>query len=282
MLGELIGFYTELLFSPLSNPQGNIMSKPLSAIAQSLIQAYESQQVIPPFCEKNSLTLEDAYAIQTLLCEHWEKNGDAPIGKKVAFANTPSQHSQGLQEPAFSTMFASGLLEANTVISLKNLPNAIIEAEVTFLLEKDLKGPAVTAPQVIDATKAIYASFEIVACRVAPSTCGYDKIAANVCFGGLLLSDKAYSPKDLDLPNLAITLEKNGQTVSTATGAAVLGSPANSVAWLANALAARGHFLKKGDLILSGAAPAPQPILPGDVYTAHFDHLGSISATFTE
>ena len=277
-----MGLYTKFPIFSLSNPQGNFMSKSLSAFVQDLIQAYESQQVIPPFCEKNDLTLEDAYTIQALLCEHWQKNGDAPIGKKVAFANTPSQQSQGLQEPAFATMFASGLFKPNTLISLRNLPNAIIEAEVTFLLEKDLKGPNITTAQVIDATKALYASFEIVACRVTPSTCGYDKIAGNVCFGGLILSEKAYSPKDLDLPNLVISLEKNGQTVSTATGAAVLGSPANSVAWLANTLIAKGQFLKKGDLVLSGAAPTPQPILPGDVYTAHFGHLGSISATFTE
>lgn len=258
------------------------MDKTLFTIAQRLIHAYENQLTVPPFAQNNALSLEDAYTIQDYLCEHFIAGGDKPIGKKVAFANTPSQLSQGLQEPAFATIFSSGLFDSQAPISLKNLPNAVIEAEVTFLLKQDLTGPHITASQVIEATQALYASFEIIACRVDASPSGYDKIAANVCFGGIVLGDKGHTPMHLDLPSLNISLEKNGTIVSTATGAAVLGNPAASVAWLANTLAQKGQSLRKGELILSGSAPTPQPILPGDVFTAHFEHLGSITARFAE
>jgi 2-oxopent-4-enoate/cis-2-oxohex-4-enoate hydratase len=36
-----------------------------------------------------------------------------------------------------------------------------------------------------------------------------------------------------------MVLEKNGEVISTSTGAAVQGSPVNAVAWLANTLGTR-------------------------------------------
>lgn len=251
-------------------------------IAKAILDAYKTNSVIPPFSETHNFSLEDAYTIQNMLYDHWIRQGDHPIGKKMAFANLTSQKAQGLGGPAFATIFASGLLDSNQPISIKNLPHAVIEAEITFLLKDDLKGPSITPAHVIAATEAVFPSFEIVSCRVENSPCGLDKIAANVCFGGLILGSKGVSPINLDLKTLGVVLEKNGVVSSSATGAAALGNPANSVAWLANALIAKGQYLKKGDLVLSGCIPAAQSIAPGDVFYAHFEHLGSISATFVK
>jgi 2-oxopent-4-enoate/cis-2-oxohex-4-enoate hydratase len=48
------------------------------------------------------------------------------------------------------------------------------------------------------------------------------------------------SPRDLDLALAGMVLEKNGEIISTSTGAAVQGSPVNAVAWLANTLGRLG------------------------------------------
>jgi 2-oxopent-4-enoate/cis-2-oxohex-4-enoate hydratase len=48
-----------------------------------------------------------------------------------------------------------------------------------------------------------------------------------------------------------MVLEKNGEVVSTSTGAAVQGSPANVIAWLANTLGRLGIGLMAGEVILS-------------------------------
>lgn len=59
-------------------------------------------------------------------------------------------------------------------------------------------------------------------------------------------------------------------------GAAVLGHPAASVAWLANQLAARTLRLRAGWLVFSGGLTEPVPIGPEMSVTAEFDGLGSI------
>jgi 2-oxo-3-hexenedioate decarboxylase len=62
----------------------------------------------------------------------------------------------------------------------------------------------------------------------------------------------------------------------TAAGAAVMGHPAASVAWLANQLAAQGESLKAGQLVFSGGVTAPVPVLPDGSVTFEFDGLGVI------
>lgn len=62
----------------------------------------------------------------------------------------------------------------------------------------------------------------------------------------------------------------------TATGAAVMGHPAASVAWLANQLAIEGETLKAGQLIFSGGVTAPVPVVTGAGVTFEFAGLGSI------
>jgi 2-keto-4-pentenoate hydratase len=77
-----------------------------------------------------------------------------------------------------------------------------------------------------------------------------------------------------------MVLEKNGEVVATAAGAAVLGHPAQAVAWLANKLAAYGITLRKGEVILSGSLTAAMPIGAGDFVRADFGPLGDVKIKF--
>ena len=65
----------------------------------------------------------------------------------------------------------------------------------------------------------------------------------------------------------------------TAAGAAVMGHPAASVAYLANELAAQGEGLRAGQLVFSGGVTAPVPVVAGGSVTFEFDQLGTIEVT---
>ena len=62
-----------------------------------------------------------------------------------------------------------------------------------------------------------------------------------------------------------MVLEKNGEVVATASGAASLGHPAAAVAWLVRSLAARGRGPARGRRVLSGGLTAAVPVTAGDV-----------------
>jgi 2-keto-4-pentenoate hydratase len=77
-----------------------------------------------------------------------------------------------------------------------------------------------------------------------------------------------------------MVLEKTGEIAATGAGAAVLGNPAQAVAWLANKLAAYQIPLAKGEVILSGSLTAAVPVVAGDFIRADFGPLGDVKIRF--
>ena len=87
----------------------------------------------------------------------------------------------------------------------------------------------------------------------------------------------ARRPDELeDLRLIGCVVRVDGEVAMTAAGAAVMGHPAASVAWLANQLAAEGETLRAGQLIFSGGVTAPVPVVAGGSVTFEFDGLGAI------
>jgi 2-keto-4-pentenoate hydratase len=85
----------------------------------------------------------------------------------------------------------------------------------------------------------------------------------------------------IDLAAVRGTLQKNERIVAQGTGAAVLGHPAESVAWLANTLGAFGHGLLAGEYVLSGSFTTADRAQGGDSYCATFDQVGTVSCQFS-
>jgi 2-oxo-3-hexenedioate decarboxylase len=105
-------------------------------------------------------------------------------------------------------------------------------------------------------------------------------IADNTSSARFVTGGRHRSAAGLDLKNLGVVLEKNGEIVATASGAAVLGHPAASVAMLVNMLGTRGKSIPAGTLILTGGVTEAIAVAAGDSVTARFQHLGSVSMRF--
>ncbi len=80
----------------------------------------------------------------------------------------------------------------------------------------------------------------------------------------------------LDLKLIGMNYYADGALVSTATSAAVLGNPAEAVAWLENTLAPYGHHPQAGQVIMPGSLVAAVDAKPGGHIRADFDRIGSV------
>jgi 2-oxopent-4-enoate/cis-2-oxohex-4-enoate hydratase len=107
-----------------------------------------------------------------------------------------------------------------------------------------------------------------------------DTVADNASCGVLVLGGVRKSPRKLDLALAGMVLAKNGDIISTSTGAAVQGSPVNAIAWLANTLGRLGIGLKAGEIILSGSQSPLVPVVAGDSLTCNVGGLGGTSVRF--
>ena len=87
-------------------------------------------------------------------------------------------------------------------------------------------------------------------------------------------------PRDHDLPNLKVTVTKNGAPLSEGLGSAVQGNPAQAVAWLANTLGQYGVTLDAGDIILSGSVVPLEPAVKDDIFEMTLHGIGTCTAKF--
>ena len=106
-------------------------------------------------------------------------------------------------------------------------------------------------------------------------------MADNASCGLIVVGDRWVPPDTVDLPACQMVVKKNGEEVATGLGAAALGSPANAVAWLANALADYGTPLKAGEIILSGSLVPLQIVHAGDDLVVEVEGIGQAEVRFT-
>ena len=87
-------------------------------------------------------------------------------------------------------------------------------------------------------------------------------------------------PNALDLAEVAMTIQKNGEHAAEGKGSAVQGHPATAIAWLANTLGAYGIPLLAGEIILSGSLAPLLPARAGDHFHLSLEGIGEAEVTF--
>jgi 2-keto-4-pentenoate hydratase len=156
-----------------------------------------------------------------------------------------------------------------------------IETEICFRLAKELAGSDLTIDQVLDATDAVSASFEICDARIRDWKCPYpDFFADNGFSARIVLSGRWVPVREVDLLNETAVLREDGRQIAEGRGEMVLGHPANAVAWLAAKLSERGRGLEAGAIVMTGTLTPIIPIVKGASYEGSFSTLGSVEKTF--
>jgi 2-keto-4-pentenoate hydratase len=156
-----------------------------------------------------------------------------------------------------------------------------IEAEIAFILARDLDAPDLGPDDVLAATGEVADALEIVDSRVAGWDISIvDTVADNASAGLFTLGRDRRPPGGLDLTGCPMLLRRGAEEVSRGTGAASLGHPAIAVAWLANAARSYGHPLRAGEIVLSGSLGPIVPVVRGDEFTAEIGGLGRVTAVF--
>jgi 2-keto-4-pentenoate hydratase len=155
-----------------------------------------------------------------------------------------------------------------------------IEPELAFVLGRRLAGPGLDVADAARAVDHVLPALEIVDSRIRDWRITiFDTVADNASSGAVILGETPVALADLELSSVGCRFARNGIVAETGTGAAVLGSPLNALVWLANAIGAMGIALEAGHVVMSGSMTRTLPIVAGDIVTATFDGLGSVTAT---
>jgi 2-oxopent-4-enoate/cis-2-oxohex-4-enoate hydratase len=185
-----------------------------------------------------------------------------------------------VSEPVAGFLLASGVYTSGDAVPLARFAALGVEAEVGFLLRTDLGGPGVTAAAALLAVEGAMPALELVDFRFAGKPRAVDMIADGVAANAIVLGRPLTPVAGLDLALEGVVFEQNGQVAATNTAAEVMGSPLNSLAWLANALGRIGRKLSAGDVVLTGSVSKVLRPKAGDSVRASFTRLGSVACRF--
>lgn len=255
----------------------------LDEMTTLLLDSERNRSSIKPLTEQHpNLTIQEAYQIQLANIEYKLSKGQKIVGKKIGLTSIAMQELLGVDEPDYGHLLDTMNIENGGVVSINETIAPKVEAEIAFVLKKDLVGPNVTIEDVMNATEYIVPAIEVVDSRIENWKIRLeDTVADNASSCLFVLGNNRFDIHEIDLPNIMMELYQNGELMNTGKGNAVLGNPITCVAWLANKLSEFGISLKAGEVILSGALSAAIHATAGDQFTAKFPLLGDVSISFS-
>ncbi|MGE4373666.1 MAG: 2-keto-4-pentenoate hydratase [Xanthobacter sp.] len=224
-----------------------------------------------------------AYAAQDVNTRQALEAGRRLVGRKIGLTSRAVQAQLGVDQPDYGMLFDDMAVLDGWEVTQGRLLQPKVEAEVAFVLERDLDEERLTIADVLRAIAFALPAIEIVDSRIADWKIGIlDTIADNASSGLYVLGSTPKKLEHLELRTAGMVMESAGEPVSVGAGAACLGDPLSAVLWLARTMARVGRPLKAGDTVLSGALGPMAQVQWGSVYEARIEGLGSVRAAFAK
>ena len=237
--------------------------------------ALATQTIIKLTDEAADLDMAAAYRIQRALVDRYLARGDRLIGMKMGLTSRAKMRQMGVHEPIYGHLTEAMILAHGGSLQRSEHGHPRAEPEVAFRLCQELSGPT-TREQAQSAVGEVCAALEIIDSRYRDFRFTLaDVVADNASSARFVLGPWQTASASLDLGDLGIVLEVDGEAIHQGSSAAILDHPLESLATLANMLAGRGESLAKGSVVLAGAATAAVHLEPGQQVSAVVEGLGS-------
>jgi 2-keto-4-pentenoate hydratase len=225
--------------------------------------------------------LESAYRVQQLNADRRMAAGERLVGCKIGLTAVAVQQQFGIDQPDYGVLFESMLVANGDTLAWGEAMQPRVECEIAFVLKGDLKSTNLSLEDVAKAIDYAHPSIEIAGSRVKDWNIRIaDTIADNASASHFVLGTSHKKLSEFNRLSCAMTLRRNGEIVSTGTGAACLGDPLIAVKWLAQTMAKLGRPLLKGQTVMSGALGPMVAGNPGDHFEAEIEGLGVVSVRF--
>lgn len=203
---------------------------------------------------RGSLSLEEAYHVQTEVARLRVRDGDKIAGFKVGCTSAEIERQFGLRGPIHAVLFESELRRSGARLDASSFANLAIEGEMAARIGEDGRIAAVFP--VIELHNFVF--------RSEPKTLS-ELIVNNGLNAGVVLPDETGVLDALGqgaTPSLSVLV--NGTPIDQGALWSLTGGAAASLQWLEANLRRYGGALSPGHLILTGTPLGIHPVGPGD------------------
>ena len=241
----------------------------------------EAHDVLKITDDHPDMDWDDAYAIQEEIQRRKEARGNKTVGLKCGLTSFAKMKQMGVETPVFGFVSDYMARPDGGEIKTSELIHPKVEAEICIVTRSELRGPGCHVGAVMAATEFVLPAVEIIDSRYRDFKFDLKSVIAdNTSASRFVVGGRARALDELDLRTLGVVLEKNGEVVTMAAGAAVLGHPLAAVAMLANHLGEREQAIPAGTFIMTGGVTEAIAVAAGDNVAVRFQDLGTVSMRF--
>ncbi|KRB80496.1 2-keto-4-pentenoate hydratase [Nocardioides sp. Root190] len=254
----------------------------IRSAADRLAVAAQTGVPCPPVRDLiGAVDIDAAYAVQQENNRARVEAGGRVVGRKIGLTSAAVQAQLGVDQPDLGVLFADMQYDVEAPVPVDGLLQPRVEAEIAFVLGKDLVDGELDLGQVIDAVHHAVPAIEICASRIAGWDISFaDTVADNASAGGFVLGKEPVSLEAFVPSEVTMTMTVTGQDDSTGQGRDCLGDPLLALQWLARTARDLGDPLLAGQVVLSGALGPMRPAAAGAEVSVTISGLGSLDITF--
>ncbi len=236
------------------------------------------EQISHQLPEGTKFLRADAYGIQELQWQKRSSSGEKQVGWKMGLTSEAKRRQMNLDSPLYGFLSDKMQIQDGATFSFKGLIHPKIEPEVAFLIGEDLKGP-VTREQVLKSCIGVGSALEILDSRYQQFKyfSMEDVISDNSSSSHFVVGPWVKDFSKMDLKSLNMTMNVDGKPAQKGISADISGDPVLSVVQLCDLLKERDQYLKKGSLVLAGAATAAEALRDQMTVKLEVEGLPSVS-----
>jgi len=250
----------------------------IKGLAQRVDDAARNANEISQLSE--TITLEDAYAIQKESLARRYARGEKQVGIKMGFTSRDKMVQMGVHDMIWGRLTDAMIVEDGGSTSLRRYVHPRIEPEIAFLMKGKLVG-TVTPLQALSAVEAIAPAIEVIDSRYKAFKFSLtDVVADNSSSSGFVVGP--WHRPDIDFSNLGIVVSFNGTPVLVGSTAAILGNPLRSLVAAARFAAEAGEPLLPGWIVMAGGASHAEALSAGMWVECEVQNLGRAGFSVTE
>ena len=257
----------------------HLSQKELDLFTNKILEDYDAKNPGTIFKEKIEIDNEDALLIQSNIARLREKRGEIIIGYKIGCVAKETQKKMGFMQPACGYLWKNELHTSGVTLNKKNYTNPAMEAEFGIILNRDIKAELSSFDYILESIEGIYPLIEIHnLIFYGNEPYGAELLANNAIHAGVVLGPETKLPIDKIETNLKLIYDN--EIIDTWVNKRWPHDMLSEIEWLVKELAKKRIYLKKGDLILTGAYGFPVPINDKKLIEVTSSAFGDVKATF--
>ena len=252
----------------------HIMKQKYSEEVAKLDQATLTSTPIPQLSLQKKLSLNEAYEIQAKCIATRLDRGEAVTGIKLGFTSKAKMQQMGVNDLIMGRLTDKMEITNGGTMSIANYIHPRGEPEIAFKLGKDING-LLPLDKATNHLSGVAVAMEIIDSRYEDFKFSLEDVVADNC------SSASYVVGDWKDPNTKVSdvkmeITSDDEIAESGNSNAILGNPLMSLVETARLANDFSIPLRKGMIILAGAATSAIFLKKGTCVEVNAEHLGSV------